>query len=537
MKLRKWLVAAAIVLAPMCTMAAGVPQLINYQGRLMDDAGVPVTGNVEMHFKLFDSEIDGTPLLTILQTNVQVTNGLYNVLLGSGTVLPGVEPDLKSVFEKHPQVYLAVSVDNGDDLSPRQLITSVPYALSVDFSAIDRYLNNEDYDGDGHDKMLAGGMDCDDNNAGIHPGSTEVPCDGIDQDCDGADYCFVMAVSTDYVGNNVLYHGLLTTAGLDSAGLSSTNLGTDPSLDPMLTSRDNSADGEPPVIFREAWSAVGLGSVAMLDSLSGFTIDHVFAVNNTVNPSNPQDIVRLGTNKAYVTRFEPPYNDISIVDPISGNSIGRIDFTGQGTNPDGLPRLTKMIKADNKVFVLMQNFSLSFPFTYGNGRIAVIDPATDLVITTIDLSTTNPTAIDFISDQNKLIVASAGDWADTSLSGIEIVDVATLSSDTVLVRGNNAELSGFITDVVYLGIGHAYLLKSRSDYSGYDIQHLSVGTGEVSSSNFSSGYISDIAKDTFSRLLVADNAGSRVLVLDPYHLSVIDEEVLPVAPQAIINWY
>jgi len=41
-----------------------------------------------------------------------------------------------------------------------------------------------DADGDGYDSVLSGDDDCDDNNADIHPGATEV-CDGVDNNCDG----------------------------------------------------------------------------------------------------------------------------------------------------------------------------------------------------------------------------------------------------------------------------------------------------------------------------------------------------------------
>jgi hypothetical protein len=40
-----------------------------------------------------------------------------------------------------------------------------------------------DADGDGS----PAGVDCNDGNAGVFPGNTEIPCDGYDQDCDGAD--------------------------------------------------------------------------------------------------------------------------------------------------------------------------------------------------------------------------------------------------------------------------------------------------------------------------------------------------------------
>jgi len=49
-----------------------------------------------------------------------------------------------------------------------------------------------DLDGDGNSRFL-GGNDCDDSDAGRHPGMTEVPGDGIDQDCDGKDAVVVAA--------------------------------------------------------------------------------------------------------------------------------------------------------------------------------------------------------------------------------------------------------------------------------------------------------------------------------------------------------
>ena len=44
-----------------------------------------------------------------------------------------------------------------------------------------------DGDGDGQDSLACGGADCDDARPDLHPGATDTPYDGIDQDCSGAD--------------------------------------------------------------------------------------------------------------------------------------------------------------------------------------------------------------------------------------------------------------------------------------------------------------------------------------------------------------
>jgi hypothetical protein len=52
-----------------------------------------------------------------------------------------------------------------------------------------------DQDGDGYVATSAGGDDCDDSSRRVHPGASEIPGDGIDQDCDGVDGACTLSVT------------------------------------------------------------------------------------------------------------------------------------------------------------------------------------------------------------------------------------------------------------------------------------------------------------------------------------------------------
>src|SRR5436853_83446 len=72
-----------------------------------------------------------------------------------------------------------------------------------------------DSDGDGFapDSIARCGTDCNDRSAATHPGATELPSDGIDQDCDGLELCFVDADGDGYrLATTVLSASLDCTA-------------------------------------------------------------------------------------------------------------------------------------------------------------------------------------------------------------------------------------------------------------------------------------------------------------------------------------
>jgi len=102
----------------------GVPQLINYQGRLADADGKPVTAMKLMVFRFYNAGTAGDLLGGFQEAqNVAVTRGIFNVLIGSSTI-GGVPLEIFA----GPSVYLSVTVAD-EELLPRQRITSVGYAF------------------------------------------------------------------------------------------------------------------------------------------------------------------------------------------------------------------------------------------------------------------------------------------------------------------------------------------------------------------------------------------------------------------------
>jgi hypothetical protein len=100
---------------------AAVPGEIAYQGVLRDSSGKPLTGSYSMVFTIYDSAAAGTDLWHETQT-VAVTNGLYNIQLGS------VSPITPPVFSGVTR-YLGIKVGTDAEMAPRIPMITVPFAF------------------------------------------------------------------------------------------------------------------------------------------------------------------------------------------------------------------------------------------------------------------------------------------------------------------------------------------------------------------------------------------------------------------------
>ncbi len=162
-----------------------VPELFNYQGRLLDGSGDLIDGEtVDLTFTFYGSTAAAAAsMFKVVEQNVYLNHGIYNVLIGSGTKTSGTENSLAEVFQNNKVVWMGIEVDSDSEMTPRTRISSSPYALATDV----QWLKDLDLDGDGHYKYISSKSpadDCDDNDAFTYLGAAE-NIDGRDNSCPG----------------------------------------------------------------------------------------------------------------------------------------------------------------------------------------------------------------------------------------------------------------------------------------------------------------------------------------------------------------
>ncbi len=116
-------VSAALVFLAVVSVQAQVPELINYQGRLVDGTNL-VNGQVSVIFRLRDAATGGAILYQDSNT-VDVIDGVFAAVIGDD----GAEGDLRTAL-RFERVWIETVV-NGVSLSPRERLASVAYAITA----------------------------------------------------------------------------------------------------------------------------------------------------------------------------------------------------------------------------------------------------------------------------------------------------------------------------------------------------------------------------------------------------------------------
>ena len=120
MKTFKLLLTAIIFVFSASALFADVPQSLSIQGRLMDDAGQPVTdGAYEITISLYE-KMDDTRAAWESTETAEVRNGIFSVMIGS---------DDNPLPEFSEEYWYGIALAGGEELSPRQKLSSVPYSF------------------------------------------------------------------------------------------------------------------------------------------------------------------------------------------------------------------------------------------------------------------------------------------------------------------------------------------------------------------------------------------------------------------------
>lgn len=156
--------------------------------------------------------------------------------------------------------------------------------------------------------------------------------------------------------------------------------------------------------------------------------------------SNPHDYLRLSDTKAYVSRFEPNTkpmpaaldegSDLLILDPSSGQMLGRIDLVPAmaGEDPAFFPRPDRMIQINDRVYVLLQGYSLDF-LTSAESRVVAIDVQSDSIVDVFVLKGLHGcSALSASPSAGELAVGCSGEFAGDSLPTLEQSGLVLLSA-------------------------------------------------------------------------------------------------------------
>jgi hypothetical protein len=184
--------------------------------------------------------------------------------------------------------------------------------------------------------------------------------------------------------------------------------------------------------------------------------------------ANPHDVLWVSDEKAYVTRYEPPFNDVAVVDSRYGSTASSIVLEELADNRDGTPRADRVVAAEGAVFVGLQNIDRTFT-RYGEAKLAVIDPARDEVVGEVPLGGKNPGEIEMLRGEDgrvRLYVALGGIFPGLlpqELSGgVVVVNAFARAVERTALDDDDA--GGNIAGLAVFSETLAYAIVTDADY-------------------------------------------------------------------------
>ena len=122
MKCNRLIVLSVMIFLILPISVYAVPAYLNHQGHILESDNSPVTGSVNVTFKLYSQATGGSHAWTQTMA-VTFSDGYYTVDLGPGT------PSLSTDLFDGSDLYLGIALEGQEEFAPRHRITSVPYAM------------------------------------------------------------------------------------------------------------------------------------------------------------------------------------------------------------------------------------------------------------------------------------------------------------------------------------------------------------------------------------------------------------------------
>jgi len=119
---------ALLLLASAGSGWAQVPNETNFQGKLVGPGGAALAGPVNIEIRVFDQLTDGVQLYGELHQNVPLVDGVFDVIIGTGS-FPSGSYDAETFGATDR--FLEVLVD-AELLTPRQPFTATPYTFQAE---------------------------------------------------------------------------------------------------------------------------------------------------------------------------------------------------------------------------------------------------------------------------------------------------------------------------------------------------------------------------------------------------------------------
>ena len=216
---------------------------------------------------------------------------------------------------------------------------------------------------------------------------------------------------------------------------------------------------------------------------------------------NPYDLLWFAPERAYVTRYDAnptptpaagdfdDGDDVFIINPLTGAALGSITMTPWAVPAEQplpiMPRPDRMIAARGKVYVSLNNLSKNFQAA-GQGRIVIIDQASDSVEGFIDLPGVNNCSAMHFASPTSLVIACGGNFSagDKQIAASGVLAVNLITKVVTKVAG-----SGFVRPLSLYSVAakdDRYFVVANGDFSGTPPDELWTGsfTGEAPSSRF-----------------------------------------------------